>query len=76
MPARVPPIARMPVRKPIDGIAAAKMPVNSSSGRIDGERTGSTQRRGMAHDQRDRAVAPTTVTPITTVIACSVGTVG
>ena len=36
MPARVPPIVRMPVRNPSDGMAAAKIPVKSSSGRTDG----------------------------------------
>ena len=34
-------------------MAAAKTPVNSSSGRIDGERTGSTSDVGVAHEQRD-----------------------
>ena len=63
------------MRKPIDGMAAAKTPVNSSSGRIDGERTGSTSESAWPMSS-ETAVAPTTVTPRTTVIACSVGTVG
>ena len=40
IPARVPPMSRIPVRNRIDGMAAANSPVNASSGRIDGSRSG------------------------------------
>src|SRR6478735_1520696 len=40
IPARVPPITRMPVRNMIDGIAAANSPLTSSRGSTDGSRSG------------------------------------
>ncbi len=75
IPARVPPIARIPVRNPMDGIAAAKIPVNSRSGRSEGERTGSTSAAAWPETIETRP-APTTVNPRITAITCSVGTVG
>ena len=56
IPARVPPMSRIPVRNRIDGMAAANSPVNARSGRIDGSRERVGQRRAGA-GRRARATS-------------------
>ena len=73
IPARVPPMSRMPVRKPNDGIAAAAIPVKARRGRTFGFAS------GWDSDCTPPATRATATAPIpdasrTVVIACSVGT--
>ncbi len=74
IPARVPPMRRIPVRNRIDGIAAANSPVNASSGRIDGSRSGYVS-AVPAPVTSPIATLQITVVARTTVIACEAGTV-